>query len=345
MRPSSRTFLITSGVWARRSGDPRAVTTASKPTGPGRRRAAPKWPSQMSRGEWWATAKRAVAEFREDNLTDWAAALTYYAVLALFPALIVVVAIVGLAGEYPRTTNALTDIIAQAGAPKAADTARGTIEDIVRHKGGAGALLGVGLVGAVWSASGYIGAFMRASNAVYEVEEGRPFWKLRPLQIAVTMLMVALLALVAIGLVVSGSLADAIGKEIGLGHTAVVVWGFAKWPGMLLIVMVTFSLLYWIAPNVRPPRFRWLTPGGAIAVLTWIVASIGFAFYVKSFGSYNQTYGALGGAVIFLLWLWISNVALLFGAEFNAELERTRELAAGRPAEDQLLLPPREPKR
>jgi membrane protein len=299
----------------------------------------------MSRGQWVATAKRAVAEFREDNLTDWAAALTYYAVLALFPALIVLVAIIGLAGQYPQTINALTDIIAQAGAPKAADTARGTIEDIVRHKGGAGALLGLGLVAAIWSASGYLGAFIRASNAIFEVEEGRPFWKLRPLQIAVTMVMVGLLALVAIGLVVSGSLADAIGNKIGLGHTAVVVWGIAKWPAMLLIVMVMFSLLYWIAPNVQPPRFRWLTPGGAIAVLTWVVASIGFAVYVKNFGSYNQTYGTLAGAVIFLLWLWISNLALLFGAEFNAELERTRELAAGRPAEDQLLLPPREPKR
>jgi len=299
----------------------------------------------MSRGQWLATAKRAAAEFREDNLTDWAAALTYYAVLALFPALIVLVAIIGLVGQYPQTINALTDIIAQAGAPKAADTARGTIEDIVRHKGGAGALLGIGLVAAIWSASGYIGAFMRACNAVYEVEEGRPFWKLRPLQIAVTMVMLALLALVAIGLVVSGALADAIGDKIGLGHTAVVVWGIAKWPVMLLIVMVTFSLLYWIAPNVQPPRFRWLTPGGAIAVVVWVLASIGFAFYVKNFGSYNQTYGTLGGAVIFLLWLWISNLALLFGAEFNAELERTRELAAGEPAEEKILLPPREPKR
>jgi membrane protein len=332
-------------MWARRSGYPRPVTTASQPAGPAGQRAAPDRPGGISREQWLATAKRAVAEFREDNLTDCAAALTYYAVLALFPALIVVVAIVGLAGQYPRTTNALTDIIAQAGAPKAADTARGTIEDIVRHKGGAGALLGIGLVGAIWSASGYMGAFMRASNAVYEVEEGRPFWKLRPLQIAVTMLMLALLALVAIGLVVSGALADAIGNEIGLGHTAVVVWGVAKWPAMLLIVMVSFSLLYWIAPNVRPPRFRWLTPGGAIAVLAWIAASVGFAFYVKNFGSYNQTYGALAGAVIFLLWLWISNVALLFGAEFNAELERTRELAAGEPAEERILLPPREAKR
>ena len=291
----------------------------------------------------WATLKRTIRELRDDNLTDWAAALTYYSVLAIFPGLIVLVAILGLVGQHPQTTNALLDIVRDIGPASAVDTFRGPIESVVKSNGGAGALLGVGLLFAIWSASGYIGAFMRAINVIYEVEEGRPFWKRRPLQIVITVAMVLLLALVAISIVVTGPLARSIGDVIGLGDTTITIWNIGKWPVIVAVVMGMFTVLYYVAPNVRQPRLRWVTPGGVLAVLLWLVASAGFALYVANFGSYDKTYGSLGGVVVFLVWLWLSNLALLFGAEFDAELERSRELAAGLPAEDSLQLPERTP--
>ena len=291
----------------------------------------------------WDTLKRTVREFRDDNLTDWAAALTYYAVLAIFPGLIVLVAILGLVGQHPETTNALLDIVDDIGPDSAVETFRGPIESVVKSNSGASALLGVGLLVAIWSASGYIGAFIRAMNAIYEVEEGRPFWKRRPLQIVITVAMVLLLAIVAISIVVTGPLARSIGDAIGLGDTAVTVWNIAKWPVIVVIVMGMFAVLYYVAPNVRQPRLRWITPGGVVAVLAWLVVSVGFGIYVANFGSYDKTYGSLGGVIVFLVWLWLSNLALLFGAEFDAELERSRELAAGLPAEDSILLPERSP--
>jgi len=291
----------------------------------------------------WATLKRTIGELRDDNLTDWAAALTYYSVLAIFPGLIVFVAIVGLVGQHPQTTNALLDIVRDIGPASAVDTFRGPIESVVKSNSGAGALLGVGLLFAIWSASGYIGAFMRAMNVIYEVEEGRPFWKRRPLQIVITIAMVLLLALVAVSIVVTGPLAKAIGDEVGLGDTAVTIWNIAKWPVIVVVVMGMFTVLYYFAPNVRQPRLRWVTPGGVLAVVLWLLASAGFALYVANFGSYDKTYGSLGGVIVFLIWLWLSNLALLFGAEFDAELERSRELAAGLPAEESLQLPEREP--
>jgi membrane protein len=308
---------------------------------------APEGPTDLRGRSWWDALKRSAKEYKQDNLMDWAAALTYYAVLAIFPALIVLVALVGLLGEYPRTTNALLDIIRDIGPASAVETFRQPITGVVRNKGGAGALLGIGLVAAIWSASGYVGAFMRASNEIYEVEEGRPFWKLRPLQIAVTLMMVLGATLVALAIVVTGPLASAVGDVVGLGDTAVTVWNVAKWPVMALIVVTMFAVLYYAAPNVELPHFKWLSPGGVLALLVWVVASAGFAFYVANFGSYNKTYGALGGVVIFLVWLWITNLAVLVGAEFNAELERSRELEAGEPgAEREIQLPPRdEPRR
>jgi membrane protein len=299
-------------------------------------------PTDLPRRSWWSVLKRTVREVRDDNLTDWAAALTYYAVLALFPALVALVALVGLFGSYPQTTDALLDIVDDIGPESAVETFRGPIEEVVRQKGGAGALLGVGLLGALWSASGYVGAFMRASNVVYETEEGRRFWKLRPLQIGITLVMVIVAALVGASVALTGPLARSVGDVIGLGDTAVTLWNIGKWPVIALIVTTMFAFLYWVGPNVRQPSFRWITPGGVLALVTWLVASAGFALYVAFFGSYNKTYGSLGGVVIFLVWLWLTNLALLVGLEFNAELERGRELALGQPAEDELQLPPRE---
>ena len=303
---------------------------------------APSDPTDLSSGSWRGVLKRTISEFRADNLTDWAAALTYYAVLSLFPGLIVLVAILGLAGQHPQTTNALLDIVNRVGPESAVETFRGPIEGVIKSKGGAGALLGVGLGVALFSASGYVGAFSRAMNAIYEVKEGRPFWKLRPQQIGITIVMVLLLALVAISVVITGPLAEAVGDVIGVGGSAVTIWGIAKWPAAVVVVMAMFALLYYAAPNVQQPRIRWVSPGAILAVLLWIAASAGFALYVKYFGSYNKTYGSLGGVIVFLTWLWISNIALLLGAELDAELERARELEAGLPAEEELRLPPRQ---
>jgi membrane protein len=303
---------------------------------------APERPTDLSRKSWFGVVRRSVHEAKDDNLTDWAAALTYYAVLAVFPALVVLVALVGLFGEYPQTTNTIFKIIDKIGPSSAIKTFRAPITGVVRNKGGAGALLGFGLVGAVWAASGYVGAFMRASNAIYEVEEGRPFWKLRPLQIGVTVLMVLGTAIVALAIVTTGPLARAIGDAVGLGATAVTIWKIAKWPVLVVIMITMFAVLYYAAPNVRLPRFRWLSPGGVVAIVIWVVASALFALYVANFGSYNSTYGTLGGVIIFLVWMWITNLSILAGAEFNAELERGRELEAGNlAAEDAIQLPPR----
>jgi membrane protein len=286
--------------------------------------------------------KRTVKEFQDDNLTDWAAALTYYGLLSLFPMLLALVAVLGLVGR-PDTINQFIDGFREAGLGGIADNVAKPLQGVIRNRGGAGALFGFGLLLALWSASGYIGAFIRASNAIYEVEEGRPFWKLRPLQVLITLVMVLLLSVVALAVVVTGPLAEAVGNIVGLGHTAVTVWSYAKWPVMLLIVMGMFAALYYVAPNVRQARFRWVTPGGVVAVVLWVTASIGFGVYVANFGSYNKTYGTLGGVITFLVWLWISNIAVLLGAEFDAELERERELKAGLPAGDELQLPPRDP--
>jgi membrane protein len=299
-------------------------------------------PSDIPATGWLALLKRTAAEFKEDNLTDWAAALTYYAVLALFPALLALVALVGIFGQYPQTTNALIDIVRQVGGNNSGlNGLQNTINGIVQNKGGAGALLGLGLAGAVWSASGYIGAFMRASNAIYEVKEGRPFWKLRPLQVIVTLTMVMLVALVLVALVVTGPVAKAIGSKVGLGSAGVTVYQIAKWPLMAAVVLAMLAVLYYLAPNARLPRIQWLSPGAILALVIWIIASAAFGFYVANFGSYNKTYGALGGAISLLVWMWITNLAVLFGQELNAEVERQRELTAGLPAERDLQLEPR----
>ena len=294
------------------------------------------------RRDWRAVFKRTFDEFQEDNLTDWAAALTYYSVLSLFPMLIVLVALLGIIGQ-GSTIDTLIASLSRAGLKGIANSIDGPLHDVVRNKGGAGALLGFALVGALWSASGYIGAFMRASNAIYDVKEGRPFWKRRPFQVAITLLMVLLCALVAVALVVTGSLATAVGDAIGAGRGAVHVWEVAKWPVMLLVVMTVFALLYYVAPNVKQPKLRLITPGGVLGVLIWVAASAGFGVYVANYGSYNKTYGALASVITFLIWLWLTNLALLIGAEFDSELERQRELEAGLPAHDEIQLPPREP--
>jgi YihY family inner membrane protein len=285
-------------------------------------------PTQLPGGSWWAALKRTVREFRVDNLSDWAAALTYYSVLSIFPALLVLISLVDLAGQ--ATIDALLENLGRVAPGSVNEILATAIRNLQQTRGSAGVLALVGLAAALWSASSYIAAFMRASNAIYDVPEGRPVWKTLPIRIAVTVVVMVLLAVSAVAVVATGGLADRIGRLLGIGSAFVTVWDIVKWPVLLLIVSFLFALLYWASPNARQ-GFRWVTPGGILAVVVWVLASVAFAVYVANFGSYNKTYGSLASVIIFLVWLWLSNTSILLGAELNAELERSRAIATGHP--------------
>jgi membrane protein len=301
----------------------------------------PDSPDDLTKPSWTYVVRKTAREFSDDQCTDLAAALTYYSVLALFPAMIALLSLVGLVSDGQKTVDTLLQILSDIGATSAANTLRPTLEDLARSQG-AGLALILGLATALWSASGYVTAFGRAMNRIYEVGEGRPFWKLRPVMLVLTAVTVVLTAVVAVGLVVSGSAAKAVGNAVGLGDAAVTVWNIAKWPVLLGVVVLIVALLYYATPNVKQPKFRWMSVGAFVAIVVWVLASAAFGFYVANFASYNKTYGSLAGVVVFLLWLWLTNLALLFGAELDAELERGRQLQAGMPAEESLQLPPRD---
>jgi membrane protein len=304
-----------------------------------REETAPAKPTRLPAGSWFGVLKRTLKEFKRDNLTDWAAALTYYGVLAIFPAIIALVSILGLVGH--SAIQPLIQNLDKVAPGPARQIFTSAITNLQHSRGAAGILFIVGIAGAVWSASGYISAFMRASNAIYDIGEGRPVYVTLPVRVGVTVVLLLLIALSAVAVVITGGLATQVGKLLGIGNTAVTIWGIAKWPVLLLIVSFMFSILYWASPNVRHPGFRWLSPGGVLAVATWVIASGLFALYVANFSSYNKTYGALAGVVIFLVWLWISNLAVLLGAEWNAELERGRQIEAGHPADEEPFVEPR----
>ena len=290
---------------------------------------APTKPTRLPRRSWRGVFARTFREFKEDNVTDWAAALTYYGVLAIFPAVIALIAIVGLIGH--SATQPLINNLGKFAPGTANQVFTSAIKGLARSQSAAGVLFVVGILGALWSASGYVAAFMRASNAIYDIKEGRPIWLTYPVRLGVTIVMLLLLVAGALAVVITGGLAGQVGKLLGVGGTAVTVWDVAKWPVLLLVVSIMFSILYWASPNVKQPGFRWLTPGGVLAVVVWLVASGLFAVYVSNFGSYNKTYGALAAVIIFLVWLWITNLSILLGAELNAELERARVIEAGHP--------------
>jgi membrane protein len=302
----------------------------------------PESPTQLEKQDWKGVLKRTFKEFKEDNLTDWAAALTYYGVLSLFPGLLVLTSILGLLS--PSATDSLIQNLTSLAPGPAREIVTNAVENL-QNSQAAGVMFFVGIAAALWSASNYVGAFMRASNAIYEVDEGRPFWKLRPLQIAITALMVLVLAVVAMAVVVSGPLAKTVGDVIGLGDAAVTVFNIAKWPIIAVIFALLIAFLYYIGPNVKHPKFQWVSPGGLFAVVLWIIASVAFALYVANFPN-NKTYGSLGGVIFFLTWLWISNVVILLGAEMNAEMERQKKIKEGMPESREPFLPVKdEPKK
>jgi membrane protein len=289
------------------------------------------------------TVKRMLKEISQDNLTDSAAALTYYGVLAMFPAVIALISLVGLVLDPHQIARGLTTVLDQIAPGTAAKTFSGVINNLAGSTATAGLGLILGLAGALWSASGYVGAFTRAANVIWETPEGRPFWKLKPLQLLLTLIGVLFTAVIAAAVALSGPIVRAVGNAIGLSGTAVTVWNIAKWPVLVVIVALMIAILYYLAPNVRLRGFRWVSPGAALAVGVWIVASALFAFYVANFGSYNKTYGSLAGIVVFLVWFWITNLALLIGVELDSERERTIELKEGVPrAEKEIQLDARD---
>lgn len=287
------------------------------------------------RGRFYVLRKT-FREFIDDDCTDIAAALTYYGVLAVFPALLAMVSVLGVLGEAESSINKLLEIATPLVDAATLDELEPTLRELAENKGASVTLL-IGLLGALWSASAYVGAFGRAMNRILEVEEGRPFWKLRPTNLLVTLVTILLCAAGLLIMVVSGPVAESIGGTIGLEDTSVRIWEIAKWPVLAIIVVMAVGVLYRFTPNVKM-KFRVLTTGSFVAILVWLLASVGFAFYVGNFGNYNRTYGAVAGVVVGLLWLWITNLALLFGAELDSEIKRARQLHDGLPAEDNLQL-------
>ena len=304
----------------------------------------PDGPTDLKKRSWLYVLRKTLREFGADQCMDIAASLTYYAVLALFPALIAIFSLLGVFGQGPAATDAILGIVDEVAPGGTADVVRGPIEQFASSPA-AGFALVSGLVVAIWSASGYVTAFSRAMNRIYEIEEGRPFWKLKPAQLLVTIISLVLIAIAAVILVVSGPVADAVGSALGIGETATTIWSIVKWPVLAIVFALILAILYYATPNAKQPKFRWMSMGAFLALILLAIATAAFGFYVANFSNYDKTYGSLAGIIIFLLWVWIANNAILFGAEFDAELERGRELQAGMPAEDRIQLPPRDTRR
>ncbi|TDU80359.1 YihY/virulence factor BrkB family protein [Streptomyces sp. KS 21] len=308
--------------------------------GPEVERNAPDEPTELPKKSWSAVLKRTFKEFQDDELADRAAALTYYSVLSLFPALLVLVSLLGVAGE--SATHSVLDNLQRLTPGAARDIVFDAVRQLQGSTGTGSILAVVGLITAVWSASGYVAAFIRSSNAVYDMPEGRPVWKVLPLQLVLTVGLMVMATASALIVVFTGSLARRAGDALGLGETAVTVWSIAKWPVLVLLVTIMIAVLYWAAPNAKGRGFRWVTPGSFLALVIWMAASAGFALYVANFGSYNKTYGTLAGVIVFLIWLWITNLAILLGLEFDAEMSRERAIVGGLPAEDEPYVEPRD---
>ena len=306
----------------------------------------PRKPDQISditKPSWKYVARKTLREFTADQCTDLAAALTYYGTLAVFPALLAFVSIIGLLGDPAETTNSLLDLLGGLIPQSTLETIREPLEGLATSPA-AGITFVTGILGALWSASGFVGAFSRAMNRIYGIQEGRPIWKLRPTTLAVTVLAIVVMVIAAALLVLSGPILEEVGEAIGVGETFVFVFSIVKWPIIIILAILVIAVLYYATPNVKQPKFRWMSVGALVALVTLVLASAGFAFYAANFSSYNETYGSIGGVIVFLLWIWIANNALLFGAELDAELERGRELQAGIPAEENIQLPPRDTK-
>jgi membrane protein len=288
---------------------------------------------QLRWSTWRGVLWRSLVGYPKGGCIDFAGAMTYRAVTAMIPSLVVIVSLVNLVTDGQAAVDAVVAILRDLGAGSivANSGLRTVLDSLLVKQGSASVLLGSGLFGAIWSGSGYVAAFTRASNRIYGVREGRPWWKVQLLQFGLATVALVLLAVEAAGLVISGPLAKLVGDRVHAGAPFRLAWSAGRWPVLVLIAVVLLSLLFWIAPNVRQPRFRWLTLGGTVALAVWIAVSFGFGLYVANFGSYDRTYGSLGAIMVFLVWLYLSNSALLLGVQVNAEVQRGRLIQAGEP--------------
>lgn len=303
----------------------------------------PDSPAEITKPTWKYILRTTIREFSADGCTDLAAGLTYRTVLSIFPALIAVVSVLSLLGQGGGTVTAVLDEAEGVVPSDTWGTVRPALESVLTAPApGLGLILG--LLVALWSASSYVKAFGRAMNIIHEVPEGRGGIKLNVQMYLLTALILVLGAVALMVLVLSGPVAEAVGSAIGLGSAAITVWSIAQWFLLAFVVVLVVALLYYATPNVQQPKFRWVSVGALIAIVVAVLASVGFFFYVSNFGNYNATYGALAGVIIFLLWIYIINAILLFGAEVDSEVERGRELQAGMPAEETLQLPARDTK-
>ncbi|WP_338894762.1 YihY/virulence factor BrkB family protein [Streptomyces sp. TG1A-60] len=303
-------------------------------------RQAPDSPTDLTKGSWGSVLKGTLRGFKKDELIDRAAALTYYGILSLFPALLALVSLLGVIGQ--SATQQVLDNIQNLAPGAARDVLTNAVQQLQGNAGLGSVMAIVGLALAVWSASGYVAAFIRSANAVYDVPEGRPVWKVLPVRVGVTVALMVMAIISSLIVVFTGGLAREVGAALGVGDTALTVWSIAKWPVLVLLVTIMIAILYWATPNAKVRGFRWITPGGLLALLIWMIASAGFALYVANFGSYNKTYGTLAGVVIFLVWLWITNLAILLGLEFDAEMARQRAIEGGHPADEEPYVEPRD---
>ncbi|MFI0236114.1 YihY/virulence factor BrkB family protein [Streptomyces sp. NPDC016845] len=303
-------------------------------------RRAPDTPTDLPKRSWMAVFKGSLREFKDDELTDRAAALTYYGVLALFPALLVLVSLLGIAGK--STTDKVLDNLRQLAPGSVRDIITQAVQQLQGNAGTGSLVAVVSLLLAVWSASGYVAAFIRSANAVYDMPEGRPVWKVLPVRVGVTVVLMILAVASALIVVFTGGVARQAGDMLGIGDTALTVWSIAKWPVLVVLVTIMIAILYWATPNAKVKGFRWITPGSVLALVVWLVASAAFAFYVANFASYNKTYGTMAGVIVFLIWLWVTNLAILLGLEFDAETARQRAVAGGHPPEAEPYVEPRD---
>nr|WP_221379050.1 YihY/virulence factor BrkB family protein [Actinoplanes polyasparticus] len=330
-RSSARDDVDLDAVATTKTGDDKPNDLSAVPPDAG-----PSSPGKLGGKGLFAALKRTFKQFSQDNVSDWAAALTYYGVLSIFPGVLVLVSVLGMLSSNGQQT--VQDAVEQVAPNEQLQNLVETVLGQVKDPGTAGFAAIIGIVVAFWSASGYIAAFMRASNAIYDVPEGRPIWKTLPIRVGVTAV-VGLMLVVSVAIVIfTGDLAKVVGDQIGLGSAAVTAWNIAKWPVLILLVSLMFAILYWASPNARTGGFRWVSPGGIFAVLLWVLASVAFAIYLANFANYNKTYGTLGGVIAFLVWMWITNIAVLLGAELDAELERGRAIAAGQDPTDEPFL-------
>jgi membrane protein len=308
--------------------------------GPAVERRAPDTPTKLPKRAWAAVLKGSLREFQDDELTDRAATLTYYGLLSLFPALLVLVSLLGLTGK--AATDTVVDNVGRLAPGSVRDIVTGAVTQLQDNAGIGSVMALVGIVLAVWSASGYVAAFMRAANRVYDMPEGRPLWKILPVRVGLTVALMVLAVASALIVVFTGALARQAGTALGIGDTALTVWSIAKWPVLVVLVTAMIALLFWASPNARVKGFRWITPGSFLALVIWMLASAGFAFYVAEFATYNKTYGTMAGVIVFLVWLWISNLAILLGLEFDAEIMRQRSIAGGLPPAKEPYTEPRD---